>query len=419
MNKGPLKKKTRGSSLGGIITAMLFVALLGWTMAGAQSPAAGTLVTNQAEVTWSSASGASSGRSVSNAVQTAVSARSSLTLEKRASSATVAAGSQILYTIVYRNEGNGDALGVTIVDTMPQVTTYVSSSQGGTFAAGPPEGGTVTWNIGTVKAGEEGMVTMTALVNNQLLPGTVITNKAQVRSSDGPPRDAETTTIVGASPNLRVTGSAEEQIYPCETIHYTITYGNTGNIPATGAQVRHALPDGTALLPGSVSAGGRVDGRTIVWDLGRLLPGAQGTLSFQATVSPVAGNTRNVRNVSTIVSSDAAHVISNETITHVLPYTLQGPATTLRILNTSLQEQRVFKTTESFIIQVSASSEVIKTTKTVTVATLRADGTQTGSTVTNLVPDLRNPTGMASATVTVGSLRVSSRDRVLVSLKPG
>ena len=57
-------------------------------------------------------------------------------------------GDTLTYTLTITNIGNQGATGVTVSDTLPANTTFVSASDGGAF-----NGGVVTWNIGTVAAG--------------------------------------------------------------------------------------------------------------------------------------------------------------------------------------------------------------------------------------------------------------------------
>jgi len=69
---------------------------------------------------------------------------------------TVAVGSQIAYTITVSNSGGADATNVVLADTLPDGVTIVANPDGGAV-----DGGTVTWNIPSVAAGESASVTIT------------------------------------------------------------------------------------------------------------------------------------------------------------------------------------------------------------------------------------------------------------------
>jgi uncharacterized repeat protein (TIGR01451 family)/MYXO-CTERM domain-containing protein len=62
----------------------------------------------------------------------------------------------LTYTLSYQNPGPGPALDVTVSDALPTGASYVSSTGGGTQS-----GGTVTWKLGDVGAGDGGSLTVT------------------------------------------------------------------------------------------------------------------------------------------------------------------------------------------------------------------------------------------------------------------
>ncbi|MGZ5968263.1 MAG: DUF11 domain-containing protein, partial [Polyangiales bacterium] len=88
---------------------------------------------------------------------TAVEGQPVLTFTKAAPATTTA--STITFTLNYSNAGPGIADNVVITDPIPAGTTFASASAPGTFAAG-----VVTWNIGNVKAGGSGSVSLTVNV---------------------------------------------------------------------------------------------------------------------------------------------------------------------------------------------------------------------------------------------------------------
>lgn len=62
----------------------------------------------------------------------------------------------LTYTLSYQNPGPGPALDVTVVDPLPAGASYLSSTGGGTAS-----GGTVTWKLGDLGAGDGGSLTVT------------------------------------------------------------------------------------------------------------------------------------------------------------------------------------------------------------------------------------------------------------------
>jgi uncharacterized repeat protein (TIGR01451 family) len=92
------------------------------------------------------------------------------------------------------------------------------------------------------------------------------------------------------SPDLEVTKTGPSAAAPGSTITYTLNYGNssTATSSATGIQLTDTLPSGVTYTSGCVAPTCSVsaDGRTLVWDLGDLEPGASGSVSFTATIAP-------------------------------------------------------------------------------------------------------------------------------------
>lgn len=64
--------------------------------------------------------------------------------------------SALVYTISYWNAGPTAALNVVLTDPLPAGASFVSATNGGTFS-----GGTVTWKLGNVNAGEGGTLDVT------------------------------------------------------------------------------------------------------------------------------------------------------------------------------------------------------------------------------------------------------------------
>ena len=89
-------------------------------------------------------------------------------------------GSNVIYTISYRNEGSGDAPNVTITDTLPSATVYISDT-----APFSPTivGNTVVWEVGALDGGASGQFTLVAKVSPTATTGSILTNTIQINTS--------------------------------------------------------------------------------------------------------------------------------------------------------------------------------------------------------------------------------------------
>ncbi|MCB1906887.1 MAG: IPTL-CTERM sorting domain-containing protein [Rhodocyclaceae bacterium] len=92
--------------------------------------------------------------------------RPQLTLAKTADKTIVdgtaaAPANQVTFTLTYRNDGAGDALGAVLADALPDGFEYLSASPSPDSAPAVGSNGSVSWNLGTVAAGASGSTTVT------------------------------------------------------------------------------------------------------------------------------------------------------------------------------------------------------------------------------------------------------------------
>jgi uncharacterized repeat protein (TIGR01451 family) len=95
---------------------------------------------------------------------------------------TVVVGSNITYTITVTNEGPGIASGVTVADSLPDETTFVSCTATGSGVCGG-DGNNRTVTFGSIAPDTSETVTLVASVICPLNDGTEIDNTASIRSA--------------------------------------------------------------------------------------------------------------------------------------------------------------------------------------------------------------------------------------------
>jgi hypothetical protein len=109
----------------------------------------------------------------------------------------------------------------------------------------------------------------------------------------------ESTIAVARDPNLKL---GPTEVLPGEVISYVVEYENEGAGIAYGAYVQDNLPaelDENSLViedGGSYMAGTR----SIVWDIGELQPGQQGSVRFQASVHSTVVSGTHIINTATV-----------------------------------------------------------------------------------------------------------------------
>jgi uncharacterized repeat protein (TIGR01451 family) len=253
-------------------------------------------------------SGASLAPVESNPVTTTVTAAPSLSVTKAVDLTTASPGQALTYTLSYTNSGNADATQAVLTDALPPRTTFVSASDGGTFA-----NGTVRWNLGTLASGASGTVTLTVKLDAVFPAGqTTITNSAVLESVEtGPVPSNPVTTVVEANPRLSITkavvSTTRQEVTVLNTatvssaqtgalasapvrtadsrlatITYRIDVTNSGDAEATQVVVSDPLDASAAFVS---ATGGTYDAatRTVTWSRASLE--VNGTWSVELVVS--------------------------------------------------------------------------------------------------------------------------------------
>ncbi len=175
--------------------------------------------------------------------------------------ANVNAGDTITYTLHVTNTGNMNAHGVIVTDATPVHTTFVSARfvSGGTgIVTAPAVGGMgpVTWALDpaqTVTVGDEMVLELIVQADSPLPNGTLIPNAATVASAEIlTPVTADALTIVGSSPVLTVIKTVlPASFVPGDSLTYTITLRNDGNMVATGVTINDSTPLNTTFVSAS------------------------------------------------------------------------------------------------------------------------------------------------------------------------
>ena len=193
-------------------------------------------------------------------------------------------GDWINYTITYNNTGTGDATNVWINDTIPAETTLEDTDPAYTSSSGD----TYIWDLGTVKAGVGGTITITVSVDAYTEDGSLLRNWARLDYSDanGNPypqmKDYADVTVTG--PEMTVSKVPDvDTADPSDEITYTITYKNTGTGNATDVVIEDTIPTDTEFVS-SDPAYTSVSGNTYTWELGDVCGGCEGTIEIVVKV---------------------------------------------------------------------------------------------------------------------------------------
>jgi uncharacterized repeat protein (TIGR01451 family) len=216
--------------------------------------------------------------------------------------ATVAAGSQVTYTLSLTNNGPSDAQGVNVADTLPAGETFVSASEG------TGSGTSFTDTIGTFANGATRTITIVAQVGAAVAGGTTLHNSAAVSATTSDSNAGnnmptfDTTVTAPPAADVAVVKVGPATVTSGTLITYTLTVTNGGAASAASVSLTDTLPAGETFVSASEGTG---SGASFSDSIGTLAAGATRTITLVARVgSAVAGGTvlHNSATVSTTTS---------------------------------------------------------------------------------------------------------------------
>lgn len=288
-----------------------------------------TEVSNTATVT---ASGADSDTSNNSSTATTTITPSADLSVTKTGPATADSGTDITYTITVSNLGASDADNVSMIDTPPAGTTFVSLAQtsGPTFtcttpAVGSP--GAIDCDLALFGADQTATFNLVVHVTPAAADGSSFVNDAQVLSGTTDPdsgnNNATFTTIVSSSADLGITKTSSGPTEPGQNLTYTITITNNGPSDAADLVLTDTVPANTTFVSLTQPTGPTFSCTTppvggtgaINCTLAGLLTGASATFELVVQVSPAATDGTEIENTANITASTSDPDPDNNTAT--------------------------------------------------------------------------------------------------------
>ncbi|HUY32894.1 MAG TPA: ice-binding family protein [Pirellulales bacterium] len=287
------------------------------------TPTAAGTITNTANVEGNQADNnqANNTATVTTTVNGAATPAIDLSITKTAAPTTGTVGVNETYTIVVKNnDTTNNATGVSMTDTLPANTTFVSAKDTTSGATLTPTGGLLTDAIGNLAA--NGTDTITVVVT-PTAAGT-ITNTANVEGNQADNNTANNTATVittinpaSTAADLSITKIASpEPDTVGQNLTYTITVINSGNAGANSTVVTDTLPAGLTVVSVSDSQNGTntQSGNTVTDNLGTLAAGSTATVTIVVTPSQT-GTLTNTASVTTTSTNTGTTTTASATST--------------------------------------------------------------------------------------------------------
>lgn len=218
-----------------------------------------------------------------------------------AKGSTVLPGQEITYTVTASNTSDADVANVVVKDNLSQVLNNASLIAGPTTEVGTAgiEGTELTWNVGTLVAGQTATVSYTVAVNEGALGvtiGNVVTGEGEVPPADCAVEDPECRETEHYTPSWSLVKDSDpasgETVVPGQKITYTVTASNTSDFDANNLVViddlsnvlNHAGWNAEVTAPDGTTTSFDEATSALTWNIPTLGAGQAAVLTYTVTV---------------------------------------------------------------------------------------------------------------------------------------
>ncbi|NOR66692.1 MAG: DUF11 domain-containing protein [Woeseiaceae bacterium] len=220
----------------------------------------------------------------------------------------------VTYNICFDNIANNFMVtDILLIDTLPPEVSFVSADNGKSSGYYDAKSHTYVWRPRSMAPGTSACVSLVALVDPDLKPGTVITNSAIIDSNETPPSmvsvDARTS-YSALSITKSIVGGTEGQlalIGANDTIEYLICFDNNSNSTLTDVTVVDTLPPEVEIVKATPQGQYDPKTHTYTWSY----PSLEANLKSSTCVELIVQVNKNIP-PATIISNSVT-IASHET----------------------------------------------------------------------------------------------------------
>lgn len=265
----------------------------------------GTSITDTVNVTTTTTDPVSTNNTATSNTTVALASDADIAITNSPSATSVSSGSNITYTQTITNNGPTTSGIVTVNETVPANTTYVSASGTGWTCLAPVNGVFTCTSTGTLASGASSSITFVVTANSGLAAGTVISDTATAPAAAIDPNSANNTATANttiADPNQAdvsiAMSAASTTVRDGMPATFTLTASNAGPTTATDTIVTIPIPSLEQFVSATPSQGScSMNGSTVTCALGSIVSSGSATISVVTNVINY-GTTTNTATIS-------------------------------------------------------------------------------------------------------------------------
>ncbi|HKR67151.1 MAG TPA: hypothetical protein VJZ00_25725 [Thermoanaerobaculia bacterium] len=281
--------------------------------------ASSTSISNTATVATSSADPDTSNNS--DTENTTVTQIADLSVTKTGP-ATGTAGTNITYPISIANAGPSTATSVSLTDTLPVNTTFVSVNQNTGPVFNCSGGPVVTCTIASLAPASTATFTVVAHINASAPNGSTLTNAVHIGSAtmdtSSGNDDSSVNTTVTTSADLSVVKSGPTNATAGTDITYTISIANAGSSDAATVSLTDALPGFESFVSVTQNSGPTFNctgAQTTTCTIASFANGASATFTLVGHIASATPNGTTLSNTANLTTATTDNNTSNNSST--------------------------------------------------------------------------------------------------------
>ncbi len=209
-------------------------------------------------------------------------------------------GDSIAYLLHIDNDSDSDIYDVVVVDTLPHPLEFVSSD--------PPtqvNGNIVTWFLGSMAPASTHDLQIMAEVGNTDEAISSLINRAHINTINGGSVQDTAAVELLLSPNLFLNKYTTSSIIPGDSLHYSLRFGNSGLLDATGVVLVDSLPAEVSFVTATGNYDYDASAHTLTWNLGVLARESLDSIRVSTQVATPLPDQISIVNTAWMLSNQA------------------------------------------------------------------------------------------------------------------